>query len=71
MLSDRIAIDVKGSETVDDRRLAGMRALAEEVRLDRKIVVSSELEPRRTSDGIEILPVNHFLDQLWGDAFSV
>lgn len=71
LLGDRIAIEVKGSETVDDRRLAGLRALAEEAPLDRKIVVSSELQPRRTSDGIEILPIGHFLDQLWGDAFSV
>ena len=65
LIGDDIAIEVKGSETVGDHRLTGIRALAEEGMLRRKIVVSMESMARRTDDGIEILPVEEFLRQLW------
>jgi predicted AAA+ superfamily ATPase len=65
LIGDRIAIEVKAAEAVSDHRLTGIRALAEEVKLDRKIVVSLERIRRKTDDGIEILPVAEFLRQLW------
>ena len=34
----------------------------------RRIVVCLEPQPLRTDDGIEILPVDDFLDQLWSGA---
>jgi hypothetical protein len=30
-------------------------------------VVCLEREPRRTSEGIEVMPITHFLRELWGD----
>lgn len=40
---------------------------AEEVGRKRRIVVCGEKLPRRTDDGTEIMPVSHFLDELWSD----
>lgn len=61
----RAAIECKGAPRVDARDLAGLRALAGEQRTRRRIVVCLEREPRRTDDGIEILPWRIFLDRLW------
>ena len=65
LIGDHIAIEVKASEIVSDHRLTGIRALAEEGKLKRKIVVSMENMARRTDDNIEILPVEEFLQKLW------
>jgi len=32
----------------------------------RLMVVCLETEPRKTQDGIEVVPLNRFLDMLWG-----
>jgi hypothetical protein len=45
--------------------LKGLRALAEEVRLSHRIVVSMEQHERTTDDGIRILPVAAFFSELW------
>ena len=50
---------------VTDRDLRGLRALAEDVSLLRKIVVSNELWRRTTEDHIEIIPVEKFLIDVW------
>ncbi len=65
LIGDRIAIEIKSAENIGNHHLAGIRALAEEIEFDRKIVVGSERLPRRTDDGIEILPAEEFLRQLW------
>ena len=65
LIGDRIAIEVKAAENIGNHHLAGIRALSEEIELDRRIIVSSERLPRRTDDGIEILPAEEFLRQLW------
>lgn len=59
-----VAIECKGATRVHGPDLAGLRALAEENRPKRRIVVCTEREPRRV-EGIEILPWRHFLDRLW------
>lgn len=64
ILADRIAIEVKAARRVDDRDLRGLRALREEGRLQRYLLVCREQRPRRV-DGIDILPWELFLDQLW------
>ena len=46
---------------------AGLRALAEEVSLRRKLVVCHETLRRVDDDGIETLPVPQFLKALWED----
>jgi predicted AAA+ superfamily ATPase len=64
VIGDRIAIEVKAKPRVAHRDLNGLRALDEELQLERKIVVCTE--PRRRADeGVEILPVERFLEDLW------
>jgi predicted AAA+ superfamily ATPase len=71
VIGDQVAIEVKGTESVSQYRLNGIRALAEEIPLRRKIVVSSESAPRRTEDGIEIFHALDFLDRLWAGEIIV
>jgi predicted AAA+ superfamily ATPase len=64
VIGDRIAIEVKAKPRVAHRDLNGLRALDEELQLERKIVVCTE--PRRRADeAVEILPVERFLEDLW------
>jgi uncharacterized protein len=63
-----IAIEAKGSTNVTTHHLHGLRELGREHRrVKRRIVVCLEPRPRRTEDGIDILPVASFLTQLWGN----
>jgi uncharacterized protein len=66
-----VAVEVKGGPRVHDGDLAGLRALAEEHRLRRAIVVSLERQPRTVPPGIEILPWKAFLGQLWNGDLGV
>jgi hypothetical protein len=45
--------------------MKGLRRFKEEYSTRRSILVSLDLNPRRTEDNIEILPWRIFLDQLW------
>ena len=63
-----VAIEVKASGRVSRRDCRGLLALAEEVELRRKILVCGEARPRTTDEGVEVMPVSHFLKELWGDA---
>ena len=65
LIGDEVAIEVKGSEMVTEKHLSGLRALSEEIELRRKIVVSLDENPR-TLGGVEVLPIRHFLRELWG-----
>lgn len=65
VVGDRVAIEVKASERVSERDAKGLRALSEDVRLQRRIVVSRERHGWRTEDGIEVMPVEEFLESLW------
>ena len=62
-----VAVKVKGGGRGGRRDLKGLRAFAEEHRPRRAIVVCNERAPRRTDDGIRILPWERFLERLWGD----
>ena len=64
VVGDSVAIEVKATGAVAPRDLTGLRRLAEEVPLHRRIVVCSESAPRIV-DGIELLPVVGFLAALW------
>jgi len=59
------AVEVKSGAETKPRHLKGLRAFAEEFPAPRRIVVSLDAAPRRTDDGIDILPYNIFLDRLW------
>jgi predicted AAA+ superfamily ATPase len=67
VVGDALAIEIKASSLVSDKHLKGLRALKEELNLERAIVVSRDPISRRTQDGIEILPWAVFLEELWGD----
>ena len=60
-----VAIEVKSTGQVNASHLKGLRAFGEERCARRRIVVSNDPSPRKTDDGIEILPWRHFLDELW------
>ena len=61
------AIEVKGGRRVGSRELRGLRAFAAEHGPRQTFVVCNERAPRRSEDGIWILPWEMFLAGLWGD----
>ena len=64
VLNGRTAIEVKAKAAVGQRDLRGLNALREEKALRRYVVVS--LEPRqRRVDGIDVMPWQVFLRNLW------
>jgi predicted AAA+ superfamily ATPase len=67
VIGDRVAIEVKASGRVSAGDARGLLALAEDVRLKRKLIVCSEGESRRLDQGVEAIPVAEFLDRLWSD----
>lgn len=66
IVGDRIAIEVKATELVQDRDLKGLLALKEEAIFEDYIVVSRDPR-RRVIKGVTILPWQEFCTELWGD----
>ncbi len=64
ILGGKIGIEVKASRSVDSKDMKGLRALAEEGKMVRLIVVSRDPERRQVGD-IEIWPYRMFLEALW------
>jgi predicted AAA+ superfamily ATPase len=61
------AIECKSASVVTDKHLKGLRELAKDhPKIKRRIMLAQEPHPRRTPDGIEILNIPSFLDELWG-----
>lgn len=60
-----VAIEVKASARVHEGDLSGLKALTEEHRPRRAVVVCMEREPRTIGNGIQILPWRDFLERLW------
>jgi uncharacterized protein len=59
------AIEAKAAERVTADHLRGLRELRRDhPELGRAVVVSLERVPRRTEDGIDILPVDRFVEEL-------
>ena len=68
VLEDRqIAVEIKSTDSIRNRHLKGLRAFKQEYTARQFIIVSMEPRPRRTDDGIDILPWNIFLERLWGN----
>ena len=65
-----MAIEVKAKSRVSARDYKGLHALAEDIPLRRKLVVCHEPSPRRDDHGVEILPVQQFMDALWNGAIT-
>jgi len=60
------AIEAKATARITSDHLKGLRVLKEDYpTIKRRLVVSLEKTPRRTEDGIEILPYRNFLEELW------
>ncbi len=62
-----VAIEVMGGADPGSRDLAPLRAYVEEHHPRHAIVVCTTSAPRRTQDGIRILPWERFLERLWAD----
>ena len=60
-----VAIEVKGSSRAEPRHLRGLRAIGEEYRLRRRILVSCDPRRRIAEGGIEVIPWREFLKELW------
>ena len=60
-----LAVEAKASATVGRHHLRGLRSLALEHAPGRRVVVCLEPRPRRTPDGIEVLPAATFVRRLW------
>ena len=72
ILDDMIAaIEVKGSERIHSKHTRGLRALMEEHKVARAIIVSLEKQPRKLDSSIEILPWQIFLEVLWSGELGV
>lgn len=67
----RAAVEAKATHKVTSDDLKGLRQLrADHPRLGPSWIVSLEPKPRRTEDGITILPANEFIRSLWaGEIF--
>ena len=64
-----LAIEAKAVSKIRADHLKGLRALQEEYsNIGKRIVVCLEQKPRRTEDGIDILPVARFCELLWDGA---
>ena len=71
LLDDHTAIEVKATRRVSSKDLRPLRTLAEELAPRRRLLVCREPYARKTEDGIEILPLRNFCEQVWsGELFG-
>lgn len=67
LVGDSIAIEVKATGKVSSSDLRSLHHLGEETTLAKKIVVCNESSYRRDDSGVDIYPVEDFLEHLWAD----
>ena len=61
-----VAIEVKGRDNINSSHLKGLKeVIKDHKKIKRRILVCLENKPRKTEDGIEILPYTEFLHLLW------
>jgi uncharacterized protein len=61
-----LAVEAKATSSVTSDHLKGLRVLGRDhPEVGRRVLVCLEKRPRRTDDGIEILPVSDFVKLLW------
>ena len=61
-----VAIEAKASRRISANHLKGLRQLRKDhPEVQKLVVVCCEEKPRRTEDGIEILPAQSFVGLLW------
>lgn len=62
----QVAIEVKSSDRIHSDHLKGLRnIIIDHPGIARRIVVCREPRPRKTNDGIEIMPAEEFAERLW------
>jgi len=66
-----VAIETKASRKVHSAHTRAIRALREEQRVARAIIVSLETQPRTIEPGLQILPWQDFLEELWAGEMGV
>lgn len=69
VIGQELAIEVKGTDLVQNKHLKGIRALKEEGLIKILGVVSCDENERMTEDGIFIWPYQIFLNKLWSGFF--
>jgi predicted AAA+ superfamily ATPase len=69
IVGDHTAVEAKAKPHVSPNDLKSLQAVKEEHRLKRLVCVSLESR-ERTVDGVRILPLTTFLDELWGGAYK-
>ncbi len=69
ILGDHTAIEVKAKENVSSQDLKSLKALAEEGKLKRYLVVSFESRKRQVGE-VTVLPWPVFLTELWNGKYS-
>ena len=62
---NEVGIEVKGSRQITPRHLKGLKSFAEEYRVKKLILVSTDPYPRLVGN-VSLMPWNLFLDKLWG-----
>ncbi len=67
VVADEVAVEVKAGGSVAARDLTGLKRLAEETPLKRRVLVCSETASRIV-EGIQITPARQFLSDLWSGA---
>jgi predicted AAA+ superfamily ATPase len=67
VLDGEVGIEVKAASMTQERHLSGLKALREEGKLRRFILVCREERPTILS-GIEVIPWRDFLEALWSDS---
>jgi uncharacterized protein len=67
----QVAVEVKSSSRIHSEHIKGLKALLEEHKVKRAIVVSLESKPRKVDNGIEILPWQVFFKQLWASNLGI
>lgn len=65
ILMEKVAIETKTTRRHTSRDLKGLKALKEEGLFSRYILVCNEDYAQMTDDGIEIVPWQQFLEELW------
>jgi predicted AAA+ superfamily ATPase len=61
---NEVGIEAKGSSQITTRHLKGLKSFAEEYRVNKLILVSTDPYPRQVGN-ISLMPWNLFLDKLW------
>ena len=62
----RVAVEAKASARITSRHLKGLRSFVQDhAAVGHRVLVCLEPRPRRTEDGIDILPAKDFVARLW------